>query len=49
MDKSPFFIRPYHVTEEDKVVIDKEMKRLWLYGYPEGRIFSLLQHGNVNK
>ena len=28
MDKSPFFIRPYHVREEDKVVIDKEMKRL---------------------
>ena len=27
-DKSPFFIRPYHVREEDKVVIDKEMKRL---------------------
>ena len=26
MDKSPFFIRPYHVREEDKVVIDKEMK-----------------------
>ena len=25
-DKSPFFIRPYHVREEDKVVIDKEMK-----------------------
>ena len=28
MDKSPFFIRPYHVTEEDKKVIDKEMKHL---------------------
>ena len=27
-DKSPFFIRPYHVREEDKEVIDKEMKRL---------------------
>ena len=27
-DKSPFFIRPYHMREEDKVVIDKEMKRL---------------------
>ena len=25
-DKSPFFIRSYHVREEDKVVIDKEMK-----------------------
>ena len=27
-DKSPFFIRPYHMREEDKAVIDKEMKRL---------------------
>ena len=28
-DKSPFFIRLYHVREEDKAFIDKEMK--WLY------------------
>ena len=28
MDKSPFSIRPYHVKEEDKALIDKEMKRL---------------------
>ena len=27
MDKSPFFIRPYHVQEEDKTLIDREMKR----------------------
>ena len=26
MDKSPFFIRPYHVKEEDKILIDREMK-----------------------
>ena len=32
MDKSPFFIRPYHVREEEKVVIDKEMKRLCYMG-----------------
>ena len=25
-DKLPFFIRPYHVREEDKKVTDKEMK-----------------------
>ena len=25
-DKSPFFVRPYHVREEDKAFIDKEMK-----------------------
>ena len=28
MDKMPFFIRPYQVKEEDKRVLDKEMKRL---------------------
>ena len=30
--KSPFFIRPYHVREEDKAIIDKEMKRLCYMG-----------------
>ena len=24
--KSPFFIRPFHANEEDKVILDKEMK-----------------------
>ena len=32
MDKSPFFIRPYHVKEDDKALIDKEMKRLCYLG-----------------
>ena len=32
MDKSQFFIRPYHVREEDKVVIDNEMERLCYLG-----------------
>ena len=27
-DKSPYFIRPYYVKEEDKNILDKEMKRL---------------------
>ena len=31
-DKSPFFIRPYHVREEDQKVIDKEMKHLCYLG-----------------
>ena len=31
-DKSPFFIRTYHVREEDKAIIDKEMKRLYYMG-----------------
>ena len=28
IDRMPFFIRPYHVREEDKRILDKEMKRL---------------------
>ena len=32
MDKSPFFIRPYHVKEEEKALIDKEMKWLCYLG-----------------
>ena len=32
MDKSPFCIIPYCVKEEDKALIDKEMKRLCYLG-----------------
>ena len=32
MDESPFFIRPYHVREEDKTFIDKKMKWLCYMG-----------------
>ena len=32
MDKIPFFIRPPHAKEEDKVILDKEMKRLCYLG-----------------
>ena len=31
-DRSPFFFRPYHVREEDKTLIDKEMKCLCYLG-----------------
>ena len=31
-DSSPFFIRPFHVREEDKAMLDKEMKRLCYLG-----------------
>ena len=31
-DKSPFFIRPYHVKVEEKALVDEEMKRLWYLG-----------------
>ena len=32
MDKSSFFIRPYHVNEEDMTLIDKEMRCLCYLG-----------------
>ena len=31
-DKSPFFIRPYHIREEDKTFIDEKMKWLCYMG-----------------
>ena len=31
-DRSPYFIRPHHVREEDKAFIDKEMKQLCYMG-----------------
>ena len=31
-DKSPFIIRPYHVKEEDKTFVNKEMKTLCYLG-----------------
>ena len=32
MDSSPFFIQPYSVKEEDRIVLDKEMRRLCYLG-----------------
>ena len=43
MDKFPFFIRPYHVKEEDKTLIDKEMKCLCYLGILKEGFFSLFQ------
>ena len=40
-DNSPFVIRPYHVKEEDRVILDKEMRRLCYLGILKGRIFGL--------
>ena len=31
-DSSPFFIRPFNAREEDKAILDKEMKRLCYLG-----------------
>ena len=36
MEKTLVFIRPYHVKEEDKRILDKEMKRCYLGILKEG-------------
>ena len=44
-DKCPFFICPFHVKEEDKTILDKEMKRLCYVGILKERFsayFSLV-------
>ena len=43
IDKLPFFIRPYHVRDEDKAIIDKEMKRLCYMGILKGFQPTLVQ------
>ena len=47
-DKSPFFIRPYHVKEEDKSILDKEMKRLCYLGILKEGYFSILESSYVD-
>ena len=39
-DNSPFFIRPYHVKEEDRLVLDKEMRRLCYLGILKAGFFT---------
>ena len=41
-DNTPFFIRPYHVREEDKGILDKEMKRLCYLGILK-KVFQHIQ------
>ena len=37
---SPFFIRPYYVKEEDRTVLDKEMRRLCYLGILKERFLA---------
>ena len=41
-DNSPFFIRPYHVKEEDRPVLDKKMRRLCYSGILKEGFLSYL-------
>ena len=47
-DKSPFFIRLYHVKEEDKGILDREMKRLCYLGILKVGFFSKFESSDVN-
>ena len=50
IDSSPFFISPFHAREEDKAILDKEMKRLFYLGiFFDGRFISLFKPSYVNK
>ena len=40
-EKSPFFIMPHHVKEEDKNILDKEMKILCYLCYLKDAFHSL--------
>ena len=44
----PIFIRSYHVKEEDKTMINKEMKRLCYLGILKVGFFTLFQPGNAD-
>ena len=48
-DKSPFFIRPYHVREDSKAFIDKEMKWLCYMGILKEGFSGYSSPCNVNK
>ena len=48
-DKTSFFVRPYHVSEEDKRILDKEMKRLCYLGNLERRFFSIFKPSDADQ
>ena len=47
-DNSPFFIQPYHVKEEDRAVLDKEMRRLCYLGILKEGFFGLFESCDVD-
>ena len=48
MDKLPFFVRPYHIREEEKKVIDKGMRHFCYLGILKKRIFFIFKSSYVN-
>ena len=47
-DKSPFFIRPFHANEEDKVDFRQRNEAIVLYGYTKRRLLSIFHPCNVD-
>ena len=43
------FLRPYHLMEEDKHILDKEMKRLCHLGILKSFFPSILQSNDVDR
>ena len=48
MDKSPFFIRPYHTVKKTKY-LGQRNEQMMLLGNLKGRFFSLLQLSDVDQ
>ena len=48
-DKAPFFISAYHVKEEDKAILDKEVKRLNYLGIIEYGFSTYSSPRHVNQ
>ena len=50
MDKSPFFIRPYHVTEEDKAFIDcLQNRKYWKAIMDDVLLFTPSKKSHMDK
>ena len=47
-DESPFFIRPYHVKDEDKDILGREMKRLYYLGILKEGFSSIFESTYVD-
>ena len=39
-DKTSFYIRPFPIKEEEKIIVDKEMRNGWLFGILRKRLSS---------
>ena len=44
----PFFIRPYHVREENKRILDKEMKTLCNLGILKDGYLNLFKPSDIS-